>query len=112
MPYKSEKIRLPTQYDRRIKLTEKDKDEIIKLYGTGKYSWKKLAEKYHISKSRVGQIVNPQRNEQVKQRLKEHWQDYKPTKEEWNKITREHRHYKQKLFLDGKIKECENHEEF
>lgn len=30
---------------------------------------------------------------------------YKPTKEEWAKTQKEHRQYKQKLYVDGKLTE-------
>ena len=35
MPYKSEKIKLPKELDRRVKLTDEQREEIKDLYGTG-----------------------------------------------------------------------------
>ena len=103
MPYKSEKMKLSEMHDRRRKLTTEQQEEIRKLYGTGLYSWNKLASMFHCSKSRIGQIVNPERNEKVKARNKEHWRDYQQTGEEWNAIQREHRAYKYKLYKEGKL---------
>ena len=45
------------------------------------------------------------RAEKAKQRIKEHWRDYRPTKEEWAKTMKEHRHYKNELYLKGELKE-------
>ena len=42
--------------------------------------------------------------EKKKQRIKEHWRDYRPSKEKWNEIKKEHRHYKQNLYLQGELK--------
>ena len=43
MPFKSEKIKLPQEYDRRRKLTDEQKDEIKHKYSTGLYSLNNLA---------------------------------------------------------------------
>lgn len=103
MPYKSEKLRLSETQDRRRRLTTEQQEEIRKLYATGLYSWNQLAGMYGCSKSRIGQIVNPERDAKVKARLKEHWRDYQQKGEDWNKTVREHRAYKQKLYVEGKL---------
>lgn len=103
MPYKSEKIKLSETQDRRRRLTSEQQEEIRNLYATGLYSWKQLAGMYGCSKSRVGQIVNPERDAKVKARIKEHWRDYQKKGEEWNTTIREHRRYKQQLYLKGKL---------
>lgn len=48
--------------------------------------------------------------QKCKEQFKERKADgrYKPDKEEWAKTIREHRHYKQKLYLDGELKESED----
>lgn len=103
MPYISEKIKLSEEQDRRRRLTTEQQDEIRKLYATGLYSWKQLAGMYKCSKSRVGQIVNPEREAKCKARMKEHWRDYQQKGEEWNATIREHRQYKQELYLKGEL---------
>lgn len=105
MPYKSEKIRLLETQDRRRKLTTEQQKEIRTLYATGLYSWNQLAGMYKCSKSRIGQIVNPEMEAKVKARLKEHWRDYQQKGEIWNETVREHRSYKQSLYLKGQLKE-------
>lgn len=94
MPYKSENQKLPPELDRRRKLNDAHKDEIKHKYGTGLYSLNGLAKEYNVSKKTVLLIVNPESKRKNDERIKEHWRDYVPTKEERNAIMREHRAYK------------------
>ena len=103
MPFKSEKIKLPQEYDRRRKLTDEQKDEIKHKYSTGLYSLNNLTTEYKVSKKTILLIVNPESKRKNDERIKDHWKDYQPTTEERNKIMNEHRQYKQKLHKDGKI---------
>ena len=103
MPYVSEKLKLSETQDRRRRLTSEQQEEIRNLYETGLYSWKQLAEMYKCSKSRIGQIVNPERDAKCKARIREHWKDYQKKGEEWNATIREHRRYKQQLYLKGEL---------
>lgn len=103
MPYKSESIKLPQEYDRRRKLMDEQKEVIKHKYSTGLYSLNNLAKEYKVSKKTILLIVNPESKRKNDERLKEHWRDYQLTKEERNKIANEHRRYKQKLFREGKI---------
>ena len=103
MPYKSERIKLAPTQDRRRKLTDEQKEEIKKLYATGLIGQRPLAEKFGVNRSLIQVIVNPEIAEKKKQRIKEHWRDYRPSKEEWAKTIREHRHYKQELYLKGEL---------
>ena len=64
-----------------------------------------LAKQFGVSRSTIQIIVNPARAEKVKQRIKEHWRDYRPSNKEWAATMREHRQYKQKLYVEGKLKE-------
>ena len=107
MPYKSSKIKLNGLQDRRKKLTEEQRGEIKKLYGTGCYSLNGLAKKFEVSKKTVLLIVNENSAERAKQYRKEHWREWQRTGEEWNEVVREHRKYKQQLYKDGKLKDEE-----
>ena len=76
-PYaKAQTIRLQGMQDRRRRLTDKDKDDIRKLYAEGKHSLMSLARMYHVSKSLILITVNPRRAMAVKERGREHWRDY------------------------------------
>ena len=103
MPYKSTKIKLSPAQDRRRKLTEEQKEEIKKIYAEGIIGQRPLAKQFGVSRSTIQLIVNPDRAKAVKERAKEHWRDYRPDKEEWAKTIREHRHYKQQLYLKGEL---------
>lgn len=102
MPYKCESKSLGV-YDRRRKLTEDQKEEIKVLYERGLGSQRSLARKFGVSRSTIAILVNPKRAEKVKERIKEHWKDYKQTKEEHAKSIRDLRRYKYKLYKEGKI---------
>ena len=105
MPYKfeTEKLKLSGLQDRRRKLTEEDIAEIRRLYAAGKGSHRSLAVRFGVSKSRIGQIVNPDTAERVHQRIKTHWRDYRQYGEDWNRTARETRHYKRQLYLAGEL---------
>ena len=107
MPYKSEKIRLKGLQDRRKKLTDEQKEEIKKLYGTSCYSLNNLAKRFNVSKKTILLIVNKDSAERAKQYRKENWKEWQRTGEEWNEIVRKHRKYKQDLYKDGKLKDGE-----
>ena len=103
MPYKSEKLKLPPNKDRRRKLTDDQKEQIRGIYATGVCGMRPLAKQFGVSRTTIQIIVNPKRAEAVKQRTKEHWRDYRPSKEKWAETIREYRHYKQDLFLKGEL---------
>lgn len=104
MPYKSEKLRLQGLQDRRKKLTDEQKEAIRKEYTQGNVGQRPLAEKYGVSRSTIQLIVNPDRAERVKQRIKKHWRDYSD-REALTKAIRETRRYKQELYLKGELKD-------
>ena len=104
MPYKSEKIKLPPNKDRRRKLTDEQREEIKRIYATGICGMRPLAKKFGVSRSLIQIIVNPNVAERKRQYTKDHWRDYRPSKEKWNETVREHRKYKQALYLKGELK--------
>lgn len=103
MPYKSATIKLDPSQDRRRKLTEEQKEEIRSIYKSGVCGTRPLAKQFGVSRSTIQVIVNPNIAERHKKRSKEHWRDYKKSKEEWAATIREHRHYKQELYLKGEL---------
>ena len=103
MPYKSSNIKLSEKQDRRRKLTDEQKDEIKKIYTEGKCGTRPLAKQFGVSRSTIQILVNPERAKAVKERNKTHWRDYRPTKEEWAATMREHRRYKQELYVKGEL---------
>ena len=107
MPYKSEKIKLNELQDRRRKLTNKQKEEIKKLYGTGNYSLNGLAKQFEVSKKTILLIVNADSAEKAKQYRKDNWREWKGAKEEHREAIKKTRKYKHELYKEGKLKEEE-----
>lgn len=106
MPYVSEKIPLPPQYDRRRKLTEDDKFEIVRLRKEHNLSQRTLARMFGVSRKLIIFIIDPERHERAKAQFKERRKDGRYYDREKNTIAvRNTRQYKHKLYLDGKIKE-------
>lgn len=101
MPYKSEQkgILIPRNLKRNVKLTLQQVNEIQELYATGFYSWNQLAKKYHVSKSRIGQIVNPKIAERNRQYAKEH--KFPESEKKRAQYMKEHRKYKHSLYKQG-----------
>ena len=110
MPYKSEKIKLSKEQDRRIKLTDEQRSAIRDKYATGLYSQRALASEYNVSRRLIQFILDDEKAKRAAEQLKDRKADgrYKPTKEEWAATMREHRHYKQNLMLMGLLKDEEN----
>ena len=104
MPYKSEKLELPPNKDRRRKLTDDQKDEIKRIYAEGKCGTRPLAKQFGVSRSTIQVIVNPAIKQRHHDRMAKHWRDYRTSKEEWAATMKEHRHYKQELYLKGELK--------
>lgn len=105
MPFKAEKACLAgTDYDRRKKLTPEQRDEIIKLYPTVQ-SQRKLAAMFGVSRRLITFILDPEKAEENRKRLKERKDEghYKPSKEKWAAVMREHRQYKNNLYKCGRI---------
>ena len=105
MPYKSEKIKLPREYDRRIKLDDEQRDEIRHKYSTGTYSQRQLAAEYNVSRRLISFVLDDSKRQRCAEQFKERRKDgrYTPSKEEHNRISKEHRRYKQELYKQGKI---------
>ena len=104
MPYKSEKIKLEGLKDRRKKLTDEQREEIRKLYGTGFYSLNDLAKKFNVSKKTILLIVNDESAKKAKEYRKEHWKEWHRTGEKHNEAIKKTRRYKHKLYVEGKLK--------
>lgn len=106
MTYKEiEKMKMPRDKDKRIKLTETNKNNIKHLYFDLDFGIRKIARKYNKKCCRrmIQFILFPDRLKVVKKRHKERqwWKIYGT---EYNtKKTREHRRYKQKVFKGRKI---------
>lgn len=106
MPYKSEKINISgTSYDRRRKLSEDQKEYIRWLHEEEHVSKHKLAEMFNVSRRTIQFTIDNDKYEHNRENFKKRRADgrYKQSKEEWAQTIREHRQYKHKLYVEGKI---------
>ena len=107
MPYKSEKIIIDhTKHDKRIKLTDEQREQIRKDYSTGLISHRGLAEKYKVDKKTIYNILHPEKYAQQLENNKEnkHSMQYY-NKEKHKEYIKQHRRYKQTLYINNIIGE-------
>ena len=90
--------------DRRVKLTDEQREQIRNEYNAGDTSYQKLADEYGVSKRLVMFIVNPDKEIIAREQFKQRQKDGRYyNKEEHTKQVKEHRDYKKKLYEEGKI---------
>lgn len=100
-PYaKAQTIKLVGMQDRRRRLTEEEKDQIRELYAQGQHSQRSLARLYHVSRSLIAILVNPERAKKVRERARAHWKEYheKHGKARHAALMRSWRSYKYALY--------------
>lgn len=104
MPYKHEtdKTPMPRSKDRRVKLTDQQRDEIAANEEC--LSQRQLAEKYKVSRRTIQFILKPESLIQNRQRHQERggWKQYYDKNHHTESI-REHRRYKQKVLKSEDI---------
>lgn len=105
MPYihETNHIKLTELQDRRRKLTDEQKAEIIRLRDEG-WSLLKLAKEFEVSKKLILLIVNSESKAKNDKYIKDNWREFQQTKEERNEAIKKTRRYKQELFLKGELK--------
>ena len=73
MPYISEKKKLPLSLDRRVKLTQEERNKILGLKGL--MSQRECAEMFNVSRSTVQYMWNPERLMRIKESYRERRKD-------------------------------------
>lgn len=104
MPYKSEKINYPRELDKRIKLTDTDRETIKNLSKQGG-SLRGIAKMFGVDKATIRNVIKPELyKEQLKKySLEKHSQKYY-NKEKHALYMKRYRQRKQALYLKGIIK--------
>jgi len=104
MPYISSNLKLSEKQDRRVKLTKDKKAEIYQLYSTGKFSQRRLAAIFGVSRRTIQFILDPVKLEENKKRREERggWKQYYD-KESHRETMKSHRRYKNKLYKKGEL---------
>lgn len=102
MPYKSERIKIAgSKYDRRIKLTDQDKDDIKNMVGM---SIRGIARMYCVDKRLIQFILYPERHQKnLLDRKNRGGSMQYYTKEKQREYMKAHRQHKQTLYLQNKI---------
>lgn len=102
MPYKTEKMTLPRELDRRVKVTDEDRAEIRRLHKEG-VAIREIARRFEGKTSRrnIQYILFPERLAENRKRREERggWRQYYD-KETHRKQVREHRRYKHKVLTE------------
>ena len=103
MGYKCATAKIPRRFDRRVKLTDEDKEAIRGLYYQLGAGIREIAREYEgkCSRRMIQFILFPERAEVAKQNFKK-WRKENPMKkEDWRAYMKGHRHYKVKLQKSG-----------
>lgn len=105
MPYTHDinQIKLVGLQDRRRKLTDEQKAEIIRLRNEG-LSLRKLAKKFEVSAQSIFFVVNPEAKAKSYKHVRDNWKKFQKTKEKNAEAVRKTRSYKKELFLKGELK--------
>ena len=103
---KIDTIKLTQEQDRRVKLTDDQKQEIKQRYDKGGVSLNGLAKEYNVSKKAILLIVNDESKRKNDERLKNHWRDYYDKEKHYQAI-KNTRNYKKELLQKGELKQEE-----
>jgi hypothetical protein len=106
MPSPLDKIAINNEkLDKRYKLTELDKENIVAEYKSGLISITSLGKKYNVSKRTIQFVLFPERKEKVAEQFKERRKDGRYyDKEKHNNYMRTHRNHKKNLHENGLLK--------
>lgn len=106
MPNKSDNIPINNpKLDKRVKLTDDDKENIVKEYETGSISINGLARKYGVSKRLIQFTLFPERKELAKKLFAERQKDGRYyDKDKHKDYIKTHRNHKKELYGKGLIK--------
>lgn len=106
MPSKFDKIPINNpNHDKRVKLTDEDRENIRKEYSSGNISQNGLAKKYGVSKRLIQFVLNPEKKEIVKKQFAERQKDGRYYDKDKHKgYMKNHRNHKKELYNKGIIK--------
>jgi hypothetical protein len=110
MPYKAEKAgHIKPADDKRVKLTDEQREKIRELYQLPDWSQRRLAGEYGVSRRLIQFIVDPEKDKRQKELFAERRKDGRYyNKDRHTEAIREHRHHKHKLYKEGKLEDQED----
>lgn len=103
MPSKTDTIAINNpKLDKRVKLTDEDRESIRREYECGNISINALGRKYNVNKRLIQFILFPERAEKSKKDFAERQKDGRYyDKDKHRESIKKHRHYKKSLHEDG-----------
>jgi len=106
MPYKFDKIPINNEnLDRRVKLTQRKKKNIIRLHMEDGLSTRKLAKKYRVSRRTIQFVLDPKKlEENLKRRDERGGSKVYHDTEKQRVYMKNHRDYKKELYKNNLIK--------
>lgn len=95
---------IPKEKNRRNKLSDEQRVEILFKYQTGEYSTYKLAEEYNVSRRTIGFVLNPERYERQKELVRKNSKERKYyNKEKHAQYVRNTQRYRKQLMEKGEL---------
>lgn len=103
MPYKSEKTPINNpKLDKRVKLTDEDREKIREEYASGLISQRGLAKKYGVSRRLIQFTLDPEKQEVAKKQFAERQKDGRYySKDKHKRYMKNHRDHKKELWNNG-----------
>ena len=100
----NDNLRVGRKFDRRVKLTPEQRQNIVHEYSVGDIGTQRLARKYGVSKRTIQFIIHPEKRiENYKMRVARGGSKQYYDREENRVGKREHRAYKRSLHSQGLI---------
>ncbi|MGG4105202.1 hypothetical protein AAXB25_14895 [Paenibacillus lautus] len=106
MPYKFEKTPINNpEHDKRVKLTDEQRENIRAEYALGNISTRGLERKYGVSRRLIQFILSPEKQEKAKKDFAERQKDGRYySKEKQREYIKKHRRHKKELVEKGLLK--------
>src|SRR3990167_7028675 len=98
MPYAHIRKKIPRKLDRRVKITDTQRENIKTMYFFGRLYQREIARQTGVSRRMVSFILFPEREARCKEQHKERRKDgryYNP--KTWPSVMKEHRYYKESI---------------
>lgn len=88
---------MPINNDLRRKLTDSDREEIIRLWGLGYTNYTYLGLKFNVHPKTIRKVIDDDYRLACNEFNRQNWYKYKPSKEHHAKLVREYRKRKKDL---------------
>jgi hypothetical protein len=90
------------KYDKRVKLTDEDRENIVTDYASGLFSQRDLAKKYDVSRRLIQFTLDPEKAAVAKKQQHERQKDGRYySKEKQREYMKKHRDHKKELWNNG-----------